>query len=192
MWTWLHGSMKIQVQRKNVYETHAFNSGDCHFHLIVRILRTSMTCSITLRMVQISLTLFSTKRTLWMKNSNRRVLLPQHLRKALNDGFTIVHKALLLSCPIPTAANIPTLRTTLIAVEAALTCIFGAFYQRNKTYGFGDLCPWSQDLFEWNGLCSHSPLVEYVAGDLKLDSEQLEAMAATTKEKDRQYQHEYG
>ena len=165
----LRGSMKIQVQRRNVYETHGFNSGDCYFRLILRIFRTSMTRAITFRMVQVSSTLFSTKWTLWMKNSDRRVLSPQHLRKALKDGFTIVHKALLLSCPTPTAANIPTLRTTLIAVEAALTCIFGAFYNRSKTYDFVDLCPWRQDLFEWNGFCSHSPLIEYVAGDLNLD-----------------------
>ncbi len=30
--------------------------------------------------------------------------------------------------------------------------------------------------FEWDGLCSHSPLLEPVHGDLDLDPEQLEAM----------------
>ena len=87
--------------------------------------------------------------------------LPQHLHTALNDGYTIVHKALLLSSPVPPAANVPTFRTAYLAVEAAMTCIFG---NRNKSYGSGDLCPWSQDLFEWNGLCSHSPLIEPMCG----------------------------
>lgn len=82
------------------------------------------------------------------------VLIPRCVRKALKVGFTIIHKALLLSSPIPSAENIPIFRTTFVAVEAALTCILGAFHKRNKSYGFGDLCPWSQDLFEWNGLCS--------------------------------------
>ena len=64
------------------------------------------------------------------------VLTPRHVRKALNDGFKIVHKALLLSSPIPAADNIPALRTFFVAVEAALTCIFGAFHHCNKSYGF--------------------------------------------------------
>lgn len=122
---------------------------------------------------------------------DRGVLLPRYLDKALKKGYNIVHKALLLSCPIPTSANIPTFRVALTAVEAALACVFGAFHNRNKKYGFGDLCPWSQDLFEWHGLCSHSPLLEQPAGDLSLDSEQLEAMAAMAKERVRQNGVEY-
>ena len=79
----------------------------------------------------------------------------RYIDKALKDGYTIVQKALLLSSPNPTAENIPKFRTTFVVVEAALTCIFGAF--RHPEKGFGDLCPWSQDLFEWTGLCSHIP-----------------------------------
>ncbi len=126
-----------------------------------------------------------------LEQYDRTEHLPHYVNKALIDGCTIVHKSLLLSCPIPGAANIPTFRAALVAVEAALSCIFGAFHNRNKDYGFGDLCLWSRDLFEWDGLCSHSPLLEPVHGDLNLSPEELEAMAAATKEKDRQYQEEY-
>ena len=50
-----------------------------------------------------------------------------HHRKALkDDGFAINQKALLISSPIPAADNISMFRTTLVAVEAALTCVFGA------------------------------------------------------------------
>ena len=126
-----------------------------------------------------------------LANYDYGVLLPRHLQTALNDGYRIVHKALLFSSPVPPAANVPTLRTAYLAAEAAMTYIFGAFRDRNKSYGFGDLCPWTQDLFEWNGLCSHSPLLEPVYGDFDLSPEQLEAKAAATKEKTRQYRLEY-
>ena len=117
--------------------------------------------------------------------------LPRHVQTALNDGYRIVHKALLFWSPIPPAANVPTLRTAYVAAEAAMTCIFGAFRKRNKSYGFGNLCPWTQDLFEWDGLCSHSPLLELILGDFDLDAEQLEKKAAATKEKKRQQDREY-
>ena len=130
-----------------------------------------------------------------LKEYNRWVLLPPHLRKTLKDGFTIVYKALLLSCPIPTEANIPTLRTTLIAVKTTLTGIFGASYIFRlvslalqifavRLMGMVISVRVLRTCFEWNGLCGHSLLVESVANNLSLDSKQLKAMAATTEEKD--------
>ena len=73
---------------------------------------------------------------------------------------------------------IKTVQLDFIMDGRAMTCIFGAFRNRNKSYGFGDLCPWTQDLFEWNGLCSHSSLLEPIYGDFDLDPEHLEAKAA--------------
>ena len=102
----------------------------------------------------------------------------RYIDTALKDCYTTVQKALLLSSPIPTAHNIPKFRTTFVHVEAALTRIFGPFRHHEK--GFGDLCPWTQDLFEWTGLCSHSPLLEAPHGDLKLSPDQLKEMAAIT------------
>ena len=119
------------------------------------------------------------------------VLIPQHLSKALENNYTIVHKALLLSCPIPTTANIPTFRTAIVAVEAALTCILGGFHNRQKTYGFEDLCPWAPESIDFNGLCSHNPLLEPVHGDLHLSPKQLHEMAEMTREKELAYGLEY-
>ena len=52
-----------------------------------------------------------------------------HHRKAIkDDGYTIVQKASLISSPVPTANDDPKFRTTFVAVEAPLTCIFGAFH----------------------------------------------------------------
>ena len=125
------------------------------------------------------------------QNYEYGVLVPQYVQTALKDGYTIVHKALLVSAPLPAPGNIPALRTAFVAMEAAITCYFGVFRNRDKSYGFGDLRYWSQDLFEWDGLCSHSPLLEPIHGEFDLNAEQLEAMAAATREKNRQFGIEY-
>jgi hypothetical protein len=47
--------------------------------------------------------------------------------------------------------------------------------------GFGKFCPCSKDLFQYRGLCSHSPLIETILGNLDYTEEQLETMAAKAK-----------
>jgi hypothetical protein len=60
-----------------------------------------------------------------------------------------------------------------------------------EDYGIGGCYPWPLDSFPYRGLCSHSPLLEQVAGNFDLSDEQLEAMAAEIKERSRVYQAEY-
>lgn len=55
----------------------------------------------------------------------------------------------------------------------------------------GICCPWPRDSYSYGGLCSHDALLEMVAGDFDLSAEQLEAIAADIKEKNRLYQANY-
>lgn len=117
--------------------------------------------------------------------------LPRNLEKALKNGYQIICKGLFLHCPIPPPANQPILRYVVVALEAAFTCIFWAMNSRDKDCGFGEVCLWSRNLFEWAGLCSHNPLLEPVPSDLHLSGEQLEAIAAATQENKRQNDIQY-
>jgi len=121
-------------------------------------------------------------------------VLPQHVLKALQDGYEISHRGLLVSCPIPSAARIPLLRTALIALEAAFSCIFSTMHNPDKHYGFYDLYPWprSTHKFEYDGACSHNPLLESASANILLTPEQLESIAAAVKEKKRLDDIEYG
>jgi hypothetical protein len=123
---------------------------------------------------------------------DRGVRLAKYIEIALNNGYKICTKRLLLHCPIPSAANIPRVRITLVAMEAMFAFLFWAMTSRTKDYGYGQLCPWDRSSFEWHGLCSHNPLLEDVSGNFDLSAEQLEAIAAATAEKNRVYQAEYG
>jgi hypothetical protein len=51
--------------------------------------------------------------------------MPMHVEKALNEGYTIVHKGLLCWSSIPTAALQPRIRLLFVALDTAFSCILG-------------------------------------------------------------------
>jgi hypothetical protein len=109
----------------------------------------------------------------------------------VDNGYTIVLKGLVLWRPVPSAADIPKLRLLYVVIEAALSFLFWAVQSQKKDYSMSRCCPWPRNSFSYSGLCSHSALAENVTGNFDFSSEQLEAEAATIKEKNRSYQAEY-
>ena len=105
--------------------------------------------------------------------------LPKHMTIAIAEGYKITYKGILCSVPLPGAADVPRLRIIFILLEATFTFVFWAI-KINTRYGLGmhGLRRWSLSDFEYKGLCSHTPLMETVAGDLDLSPEELEAIAA--------------
>jgi hypothetical protein len=102
--------------------------------------------------------------------------------------------AVLAYCKIPSAANIPTIRTLIVALEGIFTALFWALVPSEKTFGLSHLCPLDPDTFEWIGLGSHSPLREGIrglTGEMDYTPEELEYMAKLTKEKNAEYQYHY-
>jgi hypothetical protein len=117
---------------------------------------------------------------------------PHYVLEALKAGYTITHTATLVHIPIPAAADVPWVRTVIIALEAALSCVFWTMRHRDKDYGFSSVCPWSRMLHEWDGLCTHNPLKEPVLGlSPSLSAEELEAIAAAVQKKNQAYQEVY-
>ena len=49
----------------------------------------------------------------------------------------------------------------------------------------------ARESFEWADLCSHGALIEGVDEDIGLTPDELEKIAAATKETDRLYQYDY-
>lgn len=119
-------------------------------------------------------------------------LSPVHVKKARRRGYKITHMALLAHCPIPAPADMPAIRTVIVAIEAAFSCILWAMCSRQLSYGLSGQTLWARDSFEWDGLCGHNPLVEAIrADDMDFTAEELEEIAAAVKEKDRLYQYQY-
>lgn len=107
-------------------------------------------------------------------------LLPRYVAEALNDGYTITHKGLLLWAPIPSTKDVPLVRALFLLLEASMTFTFWAVKSKNDGtfYAFGDrsLCRWDVDNLPYTGLCSHNPLNEGPSLDNSLSPEDLEEL----------------
>lgn len=66
---------------------------------------------------------------------------PKYLKKALRNGWIITKVAVLAHCAIPNAALVPRIRTAIIALEAAFSCLFWSMLSRSTDYAFGHICP---------------------------------------------------
>jgi hypothetical protein len=109
-------------------------------------------------------------------NYDTKATLPQYVKRALDDGYTIVHKGLLCWSPIPITAKRFEVRIFFLAIEPTFSMVFWAIISWTKDYGIPPLCPWSLETMEYNGCCSHSALVEHVTNEN--DSLTLEQIAA--------------
>lgn len=123
---------------------------------------------------------------------NRGTNLPSFVSRALKDGYGIVHKGTLCWAPIPLVVDVPVLRVLFIALEAAFSFVFWAMQsKKDNAFGMVEMCRWGRDTLEYDGLCSHSPLIEIVPGDFSLSAEELEAQAAVFLKRHQEYMHEH-
>jgi hypothetical protein len=105
-----------------------------------------------------------------------------YIKKALDEGYTIVHQGLLCWISIPTASLQPKLRLLFLALEATFAYVFWAMRTVTKDYGMAHICLWDRDTLEYDGCCSHCSLNEGIRADFELSTEQLEAQAFQKKE----------
>lgn len=123
---------------------------------------------------------------------NTGQIIPRYVKAALDDGYTITSKGTICSAPIPAAALVPTTRLLFMALEAAFTFIFWAVRCNTECgHGMVDMCLWARESLTYDGLCSHSPLMESPAGDFSLSAEELEAVAAEFVRRRAQYMKDY-
>jgi hypothetical protein len=109
---------------------------------------------------------------------------PYYVRKYQQNGYSIVHHCLLVWCPIPSPGQVPRFRTAVIILEATFTSIFWTLRRPEKSYGLTSTSAWPCDSLEWDGLGTHSPLLEGIRSNepgLGLSSEELEKIAVMTR-----------
>jgi len=111
------------------------------------------------------------------KDMRRRHLsrsLPRFVALAFRDGYTLASRGVLCWAPIPRKGIIPRARVRFVAVEAVFTAIFYAAFKTTYDTAWTDFVPFDIDDVKWDPLCSHSPLMEGVLGDMELGEAQLE------------------
>lgn len=100
-----------------------------------------------------------------MRQYDALTLLPRYVQEAVDAGYTITHRAILCSSPIPSAATRFSLRSLFIIIETLLAFALGAMYSRTKTYGMLDLLHWKATDLTYDGCCSHTPIMEGLPGE---------------------------
>ncbi|KAL1657283.1 hypothetical protein SLS61_000328 [Didymella pomorum] len=101
---------------------------------------------------------------------------PSKVLKALQEGFKITHKGLLVTAPIPGPADVPLVRLLMYALEA--TFAFAFWMMSNHKYLlYHDCCRWALGTFTYEGLCSHSALRDPINGNFGYSAEQLIKLA---------------
>ncbi|OQO08999.1 hypothetical protein B0A48_05890 [Cryoendolithus antarcticus] len=99
---------------------------------------------------------------------------PAYVQKALDSGYTIVHKGPLCWAPMPSLGKLYPARCLFLLLETIFTFIFWAMVSREKSYGMPTICPWTLSDLPYDGCCNHSPLVECIHGEAEgLSAEQI-------------------
>lgn len=111
--------------------------------------------------------------------------LPSKVKEALENGYKIVSKRVLVSAPIPSAKDVPRFRVLFFVLEATFSFLFWTMYSKDKDYQIGSCCPWPRDSFTYGGLCSHSPLNDRFKANIDMSAEELELLVAQNAENHR-------
>lgn len=118
-------------------------------------------------------------------NYDYRNALGRFVTRALDQGYTIVHKGLLCWAPKPTTENKFLLRGIMLLLEATFHIIFWSMVSRKKDYCLPHLCPWPIESLKYGGCNTHIPLIEWIRGeDLGLTMEQI-SLKSMEREKKR-------
>lgn len=100
-----------------------------------------------------------------MRQYDAMSVLPRYVQQAVDAGYTITHRAILCSSPLPSSATRYPLRALYLIIETALAFTLGAMHNRSKTYGMPDLLCWKAKDLTYDGCCSHTAIYEAVQGE---------------------------
>jgi hypothetical protein len=117
--------------------------------------------------------------------------LPSQVIWAFKQGYKISHKGLLVSAPVPSAANVPTFRLLFVAMEATFSFAFWVMKPIKNDYGMLSCCRWELSTFTYGGLCTHSALNDPIKGNFDLTAAELTDLDITNRERRNRYNIEY-
>jgi hypothetical protein len=86
--------------------------------------------------------------------------LPKYIKAALDNGYTITHKGFLCIKRRPTVPEYAVVETVILALECTFSFFFWAMHSKVKDYAMSHARGWDLDDYEYDGCCSHNPLME--------------------------------
>lgn len=119
-----------------------------------------------------------------MADYDNKRSLPEYIKKSLDDGFTITHKGYLCIKRNPAPSKFPVIEAVILALEATFAFFFWAMHSRVKDYNMSHARGWNLDAYEYDGACSHNPMMEGLIWT-ELTPEQATTLAAESKQRKR-------
>jgi hypothetical protein len=117
------------------------------------------------------------------------------IQEVIENGFATTHYGVIFHSKKRTPADINLIRAVFRAVEAASTFVFWAMYSirpiGSEPYIGEHLCIWGWGELEWDGLCTHNPLMEPLGTDALLTEAQLAAKYMDQRAKSRLESREF-
>lgn len=113
------------------------------------------------------------------------------MRQAVAAGYKITHKGCFVWTGMPGSGVLPVVRTMLVGFEATLSFVFWSMLSKRRDYSMAHMRHWPLELFEYDGLCTHSALIEAVAGRHDLSAEDREEYDMRLKQKRKENQHQH-
>ena len=110
--------------------------------------------------------------------------MPQYVQKAVKEGFGITRIGLLCECPItpPSPAEDNLRSALLVGIETVLAHALWAFCSKKTLTDYANLRRWNIDAYLYDGLYSHSSLIERPYGDFELSEAELEVASTYSSE----------
>jgi hypothetical protein len=115
-----------------------------------------------------------------MADYDKLITLPQYVKAALDDGYTITHKGFLCVKQRPNPSQYAVVEAVILALEATFSFFFWAMHSRVADYKMSHARGWDLDAFEYDGCCSHNAMMEGLAWT-EITSEQAMRLAAQRK-----------
>ena len=114
-------------------------------------------------------------------------MLPRFVKRAIAQGFTKTHTALLGWSDIPVAGLALRARQRYFGIEGVLQMqFFASIYNVFEPQWAAGLVRWSREDVEWEPLCSHVSFSECCKGDFSLSFEDLESIKLVRIQHQRQ------
>lgn len=122
-----------------------------------------------------------------MADYDNKRSLPEYIKKSLDDGFTITHKGYVCIKRTPAPSEFPVVEAVILALEATFAFFFWAMHSRVKDYNMSHARGWNLDTCEYDGDCSHNPMMEGLIWT-ELTAKQATTLAVEFKQKKRDEQ----
>ena len=106
----------------------------------------------------------------------RGASLPRYVSRAMDNGYEVTYRGILVSSPIPEPKDYALVRVVILALESLFTFSFWSLYSKKDYDCASSLAHWPLDTYEYGGLSSHSPLIEGVDGILNLTEQEQKEM----------------